>query len=157
GDMPTDALMFGVAGVSIAMGNASPEVQRCARYVTRSNADDGFAHAIDAILLGERAAARSREEALGLPAHTTACLFDLDGVLTRTAKLHAAAWKKMFDEYLQAWSARAGKPFIPFDAVQDYARYVDGKLRIDGARSFLAARGIHLGELEVAQLAARKD
>src|ERR687884_2312346 len=82
--------------------------------------------------------------ALGLPAHVCACLFDLDGVLTRTAKVHAAAWKEMFDGYLRGRAARRGEEFVPFDPVADYARYVDGKPRYDGVRSFLAARGIEL-------------
>ena len=81
---------------------------------------------------------------LGLPAHVCACLFDLDGVLTRTAKVHAAAWKEMFDGYLRGRAARRGEEFVPFDPVADYARYVDGKPRYDGVRSFLAARGIEL-------------
>ncbi|NVB84745.1 MAG: beta-phosphoglucomutase family hydrolase [Kofleriaceae bacterium] len=71
-----------------------------------------------------------------------ACLFDMDGVLTRTARLHAEAWKQAFDELLRA----QGKPFVPFDIVQDYSHYVDGKPRLDGVRSFLAARGIDLPE-----------
>src|ERR687884_316627 len=83
---------------------------------------------------------------LGLPAHVCACLFDLDGVLTRTAKVHAAAWKEMFDGYLRGRAARRGEEFVPFDPVADYARYVDGKPRYDGVRSFLAARSIELPE-----------
>lgn len=75
-----------------------------------------------------------------------ACLFDLDGVLTKTAVVHAAAWKQMFNEYLQARSERSGEPFEPFDKVSDYDRYVDGKPRYDGVRSFLEARDIHLPE-----------
>lgn len=72
-----------------------------------------------------------------------AALFDMDGVITRTATLHAVAWKRLFDEYLLK---RAGgtAPFHPFDEQEDYRRYVDGKLREDGVRSFLAARGITL-------------
>ena len=93
----------------------------------------------------------------GLLPTTRACLFDLDGVLTNTATLHAAAWKRMFDEFLRGWASGAGRPFEPFDAVHDYARYVDGKLRLDGARAFLAARGIALDDARVAELAARKD
>src|SRR5919199_4041160 len=81
---------------------------------------------------------------LGLPAHGRACLFDLDGVLTRTAKVHAAAWKEMFDGYLRGRAARREEEFVPFDPVADYAQYVDGKPRYDGVRSFLAARGIKL-------------
>ena len=83
---------------------------------------------------------------LGLPDGVTACLFDLDGVLTQTAKVHAAAWKQMFDDFLRARAVRTDEPFVPFDAVHDYDEYVDGKPRYDGVRSFLAARGIHLPE-----------
>jgi beta-phosphoglucomutase family hydrolase len=81
---------------------------------------------------------------LDLPEQITACLFDLDGVLTQTAKVHAKAWKEMFDEFLRGWSQRTGQPFREFDAVADYDEYVDGKPRIDGARSFLQSRGIEL-------------
>jgi beta-phosphoglucomutase family hydrolase len=83
---------------------------------------------------------------LGLPAAVRACLFDLDGVLTQTAKVHAAAWKEMFDDYLRRRSARTGEPFVPFDPVVDYDEYVDGKPRYDGVRSFLTSRGIVLPE-----------
>ncbi|MEU1012931.1 beta-phosphoglucomutase family hydrolase [Streptomyces sp. NPDC005890] len=83
---------------------------------------------------------------LGLPAHVRACLFDLDGVLTQTAKVHAAAWKEMFDAYLREQAAREGTEFVPFDAVDDYDEYVDGRPREDGVRTFLAARGLHLPE-----------
>lgn len=82
----------------------------------------------------------------GLPSNVHACLFDLDGVLTPTAKVHAAAWKEMFDAYLRGRAQATGTAFVPFDAVDDYDRYVDGKPRIDGTRSFLAARGIHVPE-----------
>ena len=81
---------------------------------------------------------------LGLPAGTRACLFDLDGVLTRTATLHAAAWKEMFDEFGARWAAGTGQPWVAFDPAGDYARHVDGKPRLDGARDFLASRGIDL-------------
>jgi beta-phosphoglucomutase family hydrolase len=83
---------------------------------------------------------------LGLPANVRACLFDLDGVLTKTAKVHAAAWKEMFDEYLRSRAARTGEELHPFDAGDDYGSYVDGKPRYDGVRSFLASRGIRLSE-----------
>jgi beta-phosphoglucomutase family hydrolase len=154
GDMPNDVLMFGIAGTSIAMGNASRDVQRTARYVTTSNEEDGFANAIDRFILG---AARTAPATLGLPPATRACLFDLDGVLTQTAKLHAAAWKQMFDDFLRSWSGAHGQPFVPFDPARDYTLYVDGKLRIDGARSFLLSRGIRLPEDTVQELANRKD
>ena len=83
---------------------------------------------------------------LGLPDSTRGCLFDLDGVLTKTAKVHDAAWKEMFDGFLRDRAARTGQPFVPFDAVKDYDEYVDGKPRADGTRSFLASRGIELPE-----------
>jgi beta-phosphoglucomutase family hydrolase len=83
---------------------------------------------------------------LGLPDGTRGCLFDLDGVLTQTAKVHAAAWKEMFDDYLRERSRRTGEPFVPFDPVEDYDEYVDGKPRYDGTRSFLVSRGIELPE-----------
>jgi beta-phosphoglucomutase family hydrolase len=83
---------------------------------------------------------------LGLPEGVRACLFDLDGVLTQTAKVHAAAWKEMFDAFLRERAAKAGEPFRPFDPVADYDEYVDGKPRYDGVRSFLASRGIELPE-----------
>ncbi len=71
----------------------------------------------------------------------TACLFDLDGVLTDTASVHDKAWTQVFDEFLRA---RDGEGFTPFDPVADYARYVDGKRREDGVRDFLASRAITL-------------
>lgn len=94
---------------------------------------------------------------LGLPPSTRACLFDLDGVLTRTTRLHAAAWKEMFDGYLREWSARTGHGFVPFDPIHDYALYLDGKLRLDGTRAFLASREIQVSEDAMRDLAQRKD
>lgn len=73
-----------------------------------------------------------------------AVLFDLDGVLTPTAEVHARAWKRLFDEFLAARSKRTGEPFFAFDAHDDYVRYVDGRPRYDGVASFLQARGIDL-------------
>ncbi|WP_433182772.1 HAD family hydrolase [Actinoallomurus sp. CA-150999] len=80
---------------------------------------------------------------LGLPDGVTALLFDMDGVLTRTATVHAAAWKEMFDEFLRE---REGPSYRPFDPVKEYDEYVDGKRREDGTRSFLESRGITLPE-----------
>ena len=85
---------------------------------------------------------------LGLPGAVRACLFDLDGVLTETARLHAAAWKQMFDDYLRARASAGGGDFVPFDAVDDYDEYVDGRPRADGVRAFLASRGIELPDGE---------
>lgn len=73
-----------------------------------------------------------------------ALLFDLDGVLTRTATLHAASWKRLFDEYLAGRAGRWGEEFRPFELIADYRKYVDGKPRYDGVESFLASRGISL-------------
>jgi beta-phosphoglucomutase family hydrolase len=83
---------------------------------------------------------------LGLPEGVRGCLFDLDGVLTQTAKVHDAAWKQMFDEFLRQRATRTGEPFVPFDPVGDYDEYVDGKPREEGTSSFLASRGIKLPE-----------
>ena len=75
-----------------------------------------------------------------------AVLFDLDGVITDTANMHAACWKQMFDEYLQKRAAERGEPFCPFQLATDYRLYVDGKPRFDGVRDFLTSRGIQLPE-----------
>jgi len=80
---------------------------------------------------------------LGLPDQIKGCLFDLDGVLTPTAKVHSAAWKQMFDGFLRDRAEREGSAFEEFTA-KDYAAYVDGKQRGDGIRSFLGSRGIEL-------------
>jgi beta-phosphoglucomutase family hydrolase len=83
---------------------------------------------------------------LGLPPQVKACLFDLDGVLTRTATIHAQAWKEMFDEFLRDHAEHTGVPFVPFEVGTDYERYVDGRPRLDGTRAFLESRGIELPE-----------
>jgi beta-phosphoglucomutase family hydrolase len=83
---------------------------------------------------------------LGLPDYLVACLFDLDGVLTPTADVHRAAWAETFNAYLRERAERTGQPAAPFDPGPDYHRYVDGRARADGVRSFLAARGITLPE-----------
>ncbi|MET0601280.1 MAG: beta-phosphoglucomutase family hydrolase [Baekduia sp.] len=91
---------------------------------------------------------------LGLPDDIQACLFDLDGVLTQTAKVHAAAWKTMFDEYLKH---RDPDGYVPFDAHHDYDEYVDGRPRPDGVRGFLTSRGIDADEATVKELGDRKN
>ncbi len=78
---------------------------------------------------------------LGLPDRITACLFDLDGVLTPTAEVHKAAWEETFNEFLRRHADRTHQPFVPFDAGRDYNLYVDGRARYDGVRVFLASRG----------------
>ena len=85
--------------------------------------------------------------ALGLPPHITACLFDLDGVITQTARQHAQAWKATFEAVLH----------VPFDPVKDYDEYVDGKPREEGVRSFMEARGITPEPALVAKIAEQKD
>jgi beta-phosphoglucomutase family hydrolase len=82
---------------------------------------------------------------IGLPGAVRACLFDLDGVLTPTALVHAAAWKETFDAFLRR---REGEHFRPFDATADYEAYVDGRPRADGVRTFLASRDVDLPEGE---------
>ncbi len=82
----------------------------------------------------------------GLPDEVTACLFDMDGVVTQTAVVHAAAWKEMFDEFLRERAKSTGTEFVPFDPRAEYDAYVDGKPRLDGTRSFLQSRGINLPE-----------
>ena len=90
---------------------------------------------------------RSSLVSLGLGPTIKACLFDLDGVITQTANIHAQAWKQVFDPLLQT----------RFDPIHDYDRYVDGKPREDGVRSFLQSRHITLDEDAVEELARRKD
>jgi beta-phosphoglucomutase family hydrolase len=82
----------------------------------------------------------------GLPDGVIACLFDMDGVVTQTAVVHAAAWKEMFDDFLRQHAEQPGTEFVPFDAHAEYDAYVDGKPRLDGTRSFLESRGIELPE-----------
>ncbi len=86
-----------------------------------------------------------------------ACLFDLDGVLTKTAAVHAKAWKEMFDDFLRRRAEKDGTAFVPFDLHDDYDEYVDGKPREDGVRDFLASRHVHLSQDEVKQLGDQKN
>ena len=92
-----------------------------------------------------------------LPGHVRALLFDLDGVLTDTATVHAAAWKATFDVYLRDRAARDGGDFVPFDRLADYAEYVDGKPRADGIRSFLASRAIEPNAETAGAIGNRKN
>ena len=91
---------------------------------------------------------------LDLPAGITTCLFDLDGVLTQTAKVHARAWKEMFDTFLRE---RDGEDFREFSLPGDYDEHVDGKPRMDGVRSFLTARGIDAPPETVEALGTHKN
>ncbi len=78
------------------------------------------------------------------PKNHHAVIFDLDGVITKTASVHAKAWKEMFDDFLKKWAEEKGEPFVPFDENIDYLEYVDGKPRYEGIQSFLTSRGIEL-------------
>jgi beta-phosphoglucomutase family hydrolase len=91
---------------------------------------------------------------IDLPDGVTACLFDLDGVLTQTAKVHAKAWKESFDAELRR---REGDGFKPFDIRHDYDRYVDGLPRYDGVARFMQSRGYHLGEAEIHRIGDEKN
>jgi beta-phosphoglucomutase family hydrolase len=95
-----------------------------------------------------------------------AVIFDLDGVVTQTSAVHAAAWKRLFDGFLEEHARATDEPFAPFDLERDYRLYVDGKPRYDGVRDFLASRGIALpqgepsdaaGTATVCGLGNRKD
>ena len=94
--------------------------------------------------------------AFALPADLQAVLFDLDGVVTDTAGVHAAAWKQVFDAYLAERARRTGEEFTPFDIQRDYHRYVDGKPRVDGVEAFLSSRGISLPRGDVDDQAERE-
>jgi len=97
----------------------------------------------------------SNTERLGLPSEVRACLFDLDGVLTRTSVVHAAAWKWAFDEALEGLGATVPGDRSPFDPVEDYRRYVDGRSRADGVRTFLSARGVDIGNGDIVETIGR--
>lgn len=84
-------------------------------------------------------------------------LFDLDGVITATASVHAASWKRLFDGVLLKWSQTSGVPFVPFDRVREYRSYVDGKPRVDGIRRFFESRNIPISEQEIQELGNRKN
>lgn len=87
---------------------------------------------------------QSHSSTVILRAQHDAVLFDLDGVITDTANIHAACWKQMFDEYLKARATARGEEFRPFDTTTDYLLYVDGKPRFDGVHDFLKSRSISL-------------
>jgi HAD superfamily hydrolase (TIGR01509 family) len=93
----------------------------------------------------------------GLPDGVTACLFDMDGVVTQTAVVHAAAWKEMFDDFLRQYAEKTGTEFVPFDAHAEYDAYVDGKPRLDGTRSFLESGGVQVYEGTVTYIRSVRD
>ncbi|UGY92283.1 HAD family hydrolase [Streptomyces gobiensis] len=86
-----------------------------------------------------------------------AVVLDTDGVIIDSARVHAAAWKEAFDPCLREQAELSGTPFRPFDAQEEYRRFVDGKSRLDGAADFLAARGLRLPPEAVQAVAARKE
>src|SRR6476661_3402015 len=90
------------------------------------------------------------------PERYDAVLFDLDGVLTSTADIHASAWKRMFDDYLQQRAENRGEPFVPFEIDTDYKLYVDGRPRYEGVQTFLESRGIKLPRGSVASAAGEE-
>jgi beta-phosphoglucomutase family hydrolase len=98
-----------------------------------------------------------RETVAALPERIAACLFDLDGVLVQTARLHAAAWKRTFDAFLAERAAGSGEESRPFELPEDYVAHVDGRLREDGVRSFLDSRGIAADAETVTAIAERKN
>ena len=126
--------------------------------VRRSHMEPGRAHALRAVLqqtpcpillVGSPASTSAphdapRQAATISPKEFDAVIVDLDGVVTRTATIHAEAWKQLFDRYLKKREGRGEGPYQPFDAEADYRRFVDGKPRYDGVASFLAARDISL-------------
>jgi HAD superfamily hydrolase (TIGR01509 family) len=95
------------------------------------------------------AAPRATRRMLGLPDEVLGCVFELDGVLTASASIHAAAWAETFDPFLARRSERTGErfaPFRPFDPGSDYYRHIHARPRIEGIHAFLASRGIRLPE-----------
>ncbi len=104
------------------------------------------AQAMPALVTGERAAQQPVSKQAISREKYDAVLLDLDGVITNTAGIHAACWKRMFDEFLQKLALQRGEAFRPFDLNADYRLYVDGKPRFDGVRDFLRSRGIDLPE-----------
>jgi beta-phosphoglucomutase-like phosphatase (HAD superfamily) len=93
---------------------------------------------------------------LGLPQGTEACLFDLDGVLTDSDALHAAAWAQTLDETLLSLAHGEHHAFVPFDSERDYHAYFDGRPRVEGILLFFAGRGLELPQREVEAIARRK-
>ncbi len=94
---------------------------------------------------------------LGLPDGVAACVFDLDGVLTTSAAMHAVAWAETLDPFLLEQAERSHREFVPFDARAEYEDYIAGKPRLDGVRGFLGSRGITLPDSAVHDLANRKN
>jgi HAD superfamily hydrolase (TIGR01509 family) len=129
----------------------APELERRQRELARERQETAKVLRLLAGVTGVRpmpwlSSVPMTTEMLGLPATTRACLFDLDGVLTDSAVLHAWAWAEVFDEFLQRLSDKTGRHFIPFDPETDYRAYIDGRTRLEGIHAFLDSRGIRLPE-----------
>src|SRR5215207_6167816 len=125
----------------------SPQTAAIATRASSAARAGDIAPTVGAAASGRRARRHPRRVAavaLKLPEQITALLFDMDGVLTQTAKVHAAAWKQMFDEFLRGRDPSGFRPFTQ----EDYNAYVDGKPRYDGVRDFVSSRGIQLPEGE---------
>jgi len=136
-----------------AAGRALPAAERAHRLRSLAHERTETAHALEAAARasGARihpwlASSPVHASQLGLPAGTRACVFDLDGVLTNSGALHAAAWADVFDDFLLRLAQRTERQFIPFDPVDDYRAYLDGRPRLDGIHTFLAARGVRVPE-----------
>jgi HAD superfamily hydrolase (TIGR01509 family) len=138
---------LGAAGASLP----GAELQRRRRALTQERQETAktlvrLAHAVHVRPAPWLSPVPLRPEFLGLSPTATACLFDLDGVLTDSAVLHASAWGEVLDDLLLRLSERAGMHFVPFDRDADYRTYLDGRLRLEGVHAFLGSRGIRLPE-----------
>jgi beta-phosphoglucomutase family hydrolase len=152
-DAAADALRAaGNCGKSVDFPEA--ELRERARHLaeerqTVASLIDALAAEHHVVLHRRLSAPRATPLMLGLPAGVRACVFDLDGVLTASAALHAAAWEETFDGFLWRRVERTGErfaPFRPFDAVNDYDTYIHGRPRLEGVHAFLGSRGISLPE-----------
>ena len=156
---------FDLDGLALAWQRALDAAERAATAATRAPhppADRHLAVSIERREVGLMLASVARlsgirpgpwlpgvavtRKMLGLPASVELCVFDLEGVLTDSGLLHAAAWAETFDRFLLELSESTGWQFVPFDPVEDYRAYVDGRQRLEGVHTFLASRGIHLTE-----------
>jgi beta-phosphoglucomutase family hydrolase len=148
--------VFHAAGAALAAADGSFPAEELHRRTARLAAEVGSTeNLLKAVAQDWHAAASfvhlmvspsEARRALGLPATVTACVFDLDGVLTGSDVIHAAAWTETFDELISSRAERTGGRFPPFNPLADYARLIHGKPRLDGVRAFLASRGIRLPE-----------
>jgi beta-phosphoglucomutase-like phosphatase (HAD superfamily) len=136
-----------------AAGRTLPPLERADRVhaLARERAATSRALGASARAVGSRvdpwvAPMPVRASLLGLPPETRACVFDLDGVLTNSALLQATAWAEVLDDFLMRVAQVSERQFIPFDPVDDYRRYLDGRPRLDGIHAFLTSRGLRIPE-----------